>query len=423
MGWLLDFFRKKEDDVEVINVNNLKDWLDLRTQEIVSGLDLDSVLKDYVNKLTDKRRFLESQLSQWDKKILFRPDKEEIEILFRGSRKLLKYLSAAEEINLENILGFNNFFEPKLKLLADAVEKSGFGKEFSFLTKEGVTKGEENLRINPLLKELLEIEGIINDFEQRISQCHLRRIGHLSEKLLSLENYSLVLKRIDGELTTLKEKSGALEEKKKEKEVMLQRIRDEPDFISEEMIETEKVEIKKQMAENNAQIFAFFSQLKPLFLEYRQFGFKGELIGLYLEDPIEAFLKDEGLSISHALQQMKSILSNGRFNFDFKEANTIIETLEHGESKLEGLQRKSKDLCRELERLEKPLKQNDFILKAEDTAYRLQHFSEQLGKLKERISFLDEKAAEITDKRNREIELFQNLVKIGFERNISISYH
>lgn len=422
MGWLLDFFRKKEDDVEVINVNNLKDWLDLRTQEIVSGLDLDSVLKDYVNKLTDKRRFLESQLSQWDKKILFRPDKEEIEILFRGSRKLLKYLSAAEEINLENILSFNNFFEPKLKLLAEAVDKNRFGKEFSFLTKEEVTTGKENLRINPLLKELLEMEGIINDFEQRISQCHLRRIGHLSEKLLSLENYSLVLKRIDGELTALKEKSGVLEEKKKEKEVMLLRIRDKPDFISEEMFETEKVEIKKQMAENNAHILSFFSQLRPLFLEYRRFGFKGELINLYLEDPVEAFLKDEGLSISHALQQMKAILNNGRFNIDFKEANTILNVLEQGESRLEGWQRKGKDLCRELERLEKPLKQNDFILKAEDTAYRLQHFSEQLGKLKERISFLDEKAAEINDKRNREIELFQNLVKIGFERNISISY-
>ena len=153
-----------------------------------------------------------------------------------------------------------------------------------------------------------------------------------------MENDAVLLEKINQDLISKQDKLSQVIEKTTEKEEELREIKESPGYISQEMISRERSEINELVRKNDEQIVAFFTKLRPLILEYLNFGFKREFINSYLDNPLKAFKNDDSLAIRTALQHMKEILKNGKFSFSFKEANKVMETLEREEIHLEEFQ-------------------------------------------------------------------------------------
>ena len=62
----------------------------------------------------------------------------------------------------------------------------------------------------------------------------------------------------------------------------------------------------------------------------------------------------------------------------------------------------------------------DFLEKLEDANYRLQHFRDQEKQLNNQINNLEEDFNETIEIRSREKKMFQNIVKIGLNKEILI---
>ena len=56
---LLQYFKKTEtEEVEVVALSNLQEWLSFRSQELMVNAGLESELQKYIQTLKDKRWFL-----------------------------------------------------------------------------------------------------------------------------------------------------------------------------------------------------------------------------------------------------------------------------------------------------------------------------------------------------------------------------
>ncbi len=80
------------------------------------------------------------------------------------------------------------------------------------------------------------------------------------------------------------------------------------------------------------------------------------------------------------------------------------------------------DLRQQLEALERSTGNRGFVLKIDDVEYRLTHFREQEQRLLAELAFVQEETNDHLALRNRQIELFANLVKIslGKEMNVKV---
>ena len=78
------------------------------------------------------------------------------------------------------------------------------------------------------------------------------------------------------------------------------------------------------------------------------------------------------------------------------------------------------DLRQQLEALERSTGHRGFVLKIDDVEYRLAHFREQEQRLLADLAFVQEEMNDQVALRNRQIELFANLVKISLGREMNV---
>jgi len=77
MSWILNVFdklglteRENKNRVVEVHINDLQDWIKIRTEDIVYQFQLEEAQINYVNSLKDKRWALECKLDEWDQKIV-----------------------------------------------------------------------------------------------------------------------------------------------------------------------------------------------------------------------------------------------------------------------------------------------------------------------------------------------------------------
>lgn len=424
MKWLFNlwnFFQKKQNQetVEKIPLNELKEWLEVREQELVNNYDLNQGLSDYIALLKDKRWFLECQLEEWQKKVTpleKNYNSEEVNLLFLETRKFLELLTFLGEITLEKVLRFNYLLEPKLKSLIKDVENSDFANYFEFI----LTDEDENSLLNPLLKALIELDGVKKNFEQKVVSSGYNKMNNLNKTFLLLNNYTLHLKHKEQELNRKKERLFVFKQKKDNKEKELLLLKEEPDYKHLNAIKEKRKDISQEMEENKDSILAYFSKLKQLLIKSKEFVINNRLVNGYLEDPLLAFLNDMELEIKNVFQHLKVILSAGKLSFEPEEISSFLEILEKKDN-LDEMQHKHFSLNKNLHLVNQLYKMDDFILKVEDLKYRLDHFSKQITKFEEEVLFLEEKINELREERNRGLQQFQSLIKVSLKRNLLVT--
>lgn len=492
MSWLfkaLNFFKKgsaeANEKIENVQLNDLEAWLKLQTQQLLATSGLNNELTDYVNVLKDKRWMLERQLDEWESKL--KPfgadwidyDLEEIKNLFQETRVALGVLTFPENITVENILGLNLSLEPKIKYLLQKAEGNDFATSFNLIFNESdatevnnnnnnnnnqseaasdSADNSNNQITNPLLTELLELENIKRDFEQKLASCGYGAVKFLTQKIVLLNSYVSQLEVLEKELLSKQERQNIADSKKKEKEIQIAELKQEPSYVSLNSLKQKRAEILKKIEGNKDSIFIFFSKIKPLLIRYKDFEKElisaginpgsnqsynqnsynhcpvgpssqnnqrdsSHLIDAYLNDSVAAFINDHDLTIKPILKQLKAVLNEERFSLSSKETNFLLEFLDKVERNyLNQLQQNQSRLTEELHSLGWIPANNDFLSKVEDLEYRLEHFSRQIEALAGEILLLEDKKLKIIEQLAGEQNLFQNTVDAELHKKVIVNF-
>ncbi len=421
VGWLSNFIRyfkkREEEEPEELLLSGLREWLHFRSQELIVNSKLNDETQKYTSTLKDKRWFLECQLDQWQEKAREHAHVEEAIPLFRETRRLLDFLSFPDDVPLERVLVQNAYLEPKIHTLSQKIESSSFVHDFDFVfSEDAAAEG-----LNPLLKELLEIDAQRKAFDIKVTQSGYMSIPAINAKTALLEQHLGMVQSLEKELEVKKNRLVSTDEKKSEKEKDLSQLNELAKSLDLENIKKKRENALQQIENNETAIWSFFSKAKPLLQQYKEIEPGNALASSYLEDSLTAFLQDERLSIKHVFDNLRALLKAGKLSLNQEAFITSLTLLDFANGHaLEQLRIEHYKLQAELRQAKEQIQHNNLLMKIDDAAYRLDHFTKQSEKLDEEISVLEDKAETLRETVSREQEFIQNLIKVSLGRNVVI---
>jgi len=431
MGWLLNFLEKvgllKTDNsqeetssVNTIHVNELQDWLKGKEENIISHHQLEQEVLSHVNKLKDKRWFLECKLDEWEKKIKslgisYRT--QDITSILSETRKVLDLLELPEKHTIQSTLILGAKLEPRLEELRKDIAASSFSYNYAFL----LPREEREAKENPLLQLLNSLTALKDSFEEKIVKSGYSKIETLSKKAAQLEEQVDKLKVLNQQMSLLEEKISCVDEKKEEKKRELKEIKDSPQ--SYELTENEQrmKKLRTNLEHNEDEVFIFFSKLKPALQIFLGLEGENKLVSEYLKHPYKALREDQGLAILSVSRKLKQALIDGKIELDAETARTTFNYLEKIEAGyLQALRNRYFEIVHELEDVKGTTADKDFAMKLEEAKYRLEHFHNQREKLEQEKITLEEEIKVQINIWDKEADLFKNLIKISLDQEIEI---
>jgi hypothetical protein len=178
---------------------------------------------------------------------------------------------------------------------------------------------------------------------------------------------------------------------------------------------------EKELDEKNDEVIIYFSKLQPILQNYQQFDKDNVCVEGYLTDSLNSFLKDEGLSIIHVLNHLRAIINTHKLDLSQELIHLSLTLLERNKvDRLRQLQLQIINLNKKLTDFNLENENKVFFDKLDDAYYRLQHFQEQEEQLNNQITDLEDNLGETSELRLREKNLFQNLVRIGLNKELVI---
>lgn len=411
------FTRTEEEESEEIVLSGLREWLQYRSRELIINAKLQEEAQKYAAFLKDKRWFLECQLDKWQEKAREYAQVEEVTPLFRETRRVLELLTFPDPVSLEKVLEQNVQLEQKIHVLSQKVEASSLVHDFDFLFSDGASQED----LNPLLKELLDMDAQRKAFKQKVIQSGYINLVTVASKVAVLEQSLEQIHHWERELDSKKNRLQATDEKKLEKEKDLFQLRNQAKSLDLENFKKKQNDLLQKIDENETEIVSFFSKIKPLLSHYKEIEAGNALAAAYLADPLSAFLQDERLSIKHVLDHLKALLKSGKLPLNqgaFITSLTLLEQV-HGPA-LEQLRLQHNQLQQELKQTREHLQHDDVGMKIDDAAYRLDHFTKQVERLDQQVSVWEEKVETLREAVLREQQLMQNLIRTGLGRNVVI---
>jgi hypothetical protein len=416
---ILNRFKKvfeKEEDLELMPIVEIKAWLTKRAREIVYNTK--NELSNYAKKLKDKRWILECNLDEWKEKLKNEENEENEEIydILTHTKKILEQITFSDNFEPERILSLSWKLEVDFEELTRKVEANEFVQNYSILLSE---TEKEKVTVNPLLKEVLEMEGIRKDLEQILVKSGLRKIETILKKLEKLEKNITQLDELGILLKHKVERAKQIESSKLEKEKAYTLLKEDQLYKDVKETDIKKSEIREQLKEIVSNAQAFFNDLKPV-LKAEIFCNK-ELIEIYLSDVVAAFSKDEELSILHLLLYAKEALTSGQIALEADEVEGAYFRL----CDLENFKlwhQNYFNLKRDQRELNLSIGDHGFLAKVEDARYRLEHFTAKTEFLQEEIYLLEDKINEKKENIFRDKNLIKNLMKIGLGKNVEVVF-
>jgi hypothetical protein len=410
-------YRNEPSQSTIVPLSDLSKWIFYLQQNISKKYDLGRDVTRYLTEMRQKRWQIECYLDEWQGRLTLQ-QREKVHNFFVESRQILEMITFSEQSSIGSILRFNNLIDEKIRSLIRKIEQSSFVHDFSFLLDN---PEPHHTPVNPLLQELMMLDVLRDNFEQKIIKMGLRALFALTFKARKLEDArgkSNVLRQKKQErikwLTLNKQKLS-------EKEQVLQSLAENPVYV--QYLQKKEFMGQKQAEQDllHTEITTFFTPFNELLKSYIANENMVSLAQKYVESPIEAFVEDYGLGVQHILRHIKAQLQNDRYELLADEAqilNGLLYQMEKG--KLEVLrsslisfqQRKAPEI-----EIEKP----HLITKIEELNYRCDHFKTQQQRILKDIAQLDEQIGMLYEFINGEINLFQNLVKINFNRQLHIT--
>ena len=427
MGWIVNLLEKiglvevetAEANDSAIHINDLEDWVNEQEQDLITNHQLKESLFSYINKLKDKRWMLECKLDDWEKKIHalgldYRS--QDVSLIFNETRKFLNLLQFENYEDFNNIQEINKKIQESIDPLQRKISESSFSYNYSFI----LSREEKSQAMNPLLKELLEINNLKSDFSELIIKSGFTKISTIKENAKTLDGLQEKIRKYQSDLKVRQEKLDLVKEKANQKQEELESLRANPNNLKVVVDKNKREEVAVKKEELSDQVIIFFSKVKPALELYANNNPNEKLVEDYLSNPASALFKDEGLAIISILRNIKNQVIEGKLNLITQQNDTLMEFIGLANSgKLEELREEYQYLNNQLTEEFTP-SDKDFMFRLEEAKYRLEHFSKQVGKIQEEVEVVDEEINNLFAVRSRNIELFKNLVRLAFGKEIEI---
>lgn len=404
--------------VEEIYLEHLNNWLEKKQLELITQARLEDESVTYVNKLKDKHWFLESKIEEWErllsvKKIFY--GKEDVRSFFVQTKELLSPWDFDQGISVQEIIHLNQVLQQNLKKIIIRLEKSSFAHNFSFLFDENSSWEE----FNPLFSLLLELQDLVENFNRKLVQSGIRKFESLVLSKDRLEGHVEKIRQLNNLLREKNERLHTTQRKIQEKELQLFELKKDPLYQElEEELNQKKFGDEKRRR-NALEIIEFFSELKPVLEEYRQFTPEKTQVDTYLSDPLDAFTKDENLFIIHLLKHLKAVLTTGKIEIPLSQLTVLTSLIDRGISGyLENLYRQ-RFISKETP--QSSLLDKDLLLRMEEAEYRLNHFAQQVEILRKQAIEIEMQVKNEEKIKEQEQILFQDMVKVGLNKSVKLS--
>ncbi|MBT3835940.1 hypothetical protein HN799_02835 [Candidatus Woesearchaeota archaeon] len=427
MGWvttLVQKLGKKEEGLETLPFSEAQEWLESQGKNLSITHNLYKELSDYVQKLKDERWFLECKLDKWEEKanLLFDPkEKQEVILFFGETRTFLDFLTFAKKMNIEKMLEINKILEKKVEKLLTKIEKSSFAHEFSFIFIEKGIKQDEEVIVNPLIQVLIRINGLREEFEQKVKTAEVHNIIVLQEKLVNLQNLRNKIRQIREKVQERREKLDVSLEKKNNKEQELALRKNTPTYSNLAQIKDQRQNLFKERQELETELLTFFRDLKNALLKYKDIQPENYIVPSYISNPLKTFLEDEGLAIQHVLHHLKALIESGKIELLLKEEMFLRNLLgSKSNDYLSNAHKKLTHIKQQIEGITHAFQDRDFLVRVEEIEYRLTHYNQQVEILQEEVVFLEGLAREKEDDCAKEQYLFQKIAKEQLGKNIHL---
>ena len=318
-------------------------------------------------------------------------------------------------------LNLNSLLDEKINKLMKTIEDNPFVDDYSYLLSEEEKKSP-NVTINPILQELLNLDGFRSEFEKRIVKSGMRVLEKLNLKSNSIKSCNDKISQINRDIRSKQERLENNSIKKEEKENFVDELKNNPSYANLISSNENHKNYLDELEKKKEEVIVYFSKLKPVLQKYQQFDTNNSVVSNYLNDSLSSFLNDESLFIIHVLNHLRAMLLSNKIELDSEIINLVNPFLEKNKvENLRQLQLQIINLDSKAEELEKSQENKEFLDKFEDAKYRLQHFKEQEEKLNEQIFLLEENLSETVDLRGREIKMLQDLARIGLNKDLVIN--
>ena len=223
---------------------------------------------------------------------------------------------------------------------------------------------------------------------------------------------SKVISKLNEGLNDKKEKLDFLKSKMVQKEEELHKIKNRPELKNLIIENNQRKDLSGKLESYKEKISSFFSELNPILLQYSKIQPDNDIVKNYLDNPLPTFINDDGLQILHIINHIKALEKAGKIIF---ENNSPLN-----QENLENLHKNYLSARKEADVLYMSKLTDHLLIKMEDAQYRLEHFSQQVNKLKNEVTLVKEKISEHKSTLNQRMIGFQNLVKVTMGKNIKI---
>ena len=245
LGWF-----QKAGPVEIspasIHINEIADWVEQKTTEIIAAHKLEEETLQQVNLLKDKHWVLDNKLDEWQQNAK-QARNTEVGLLLAEIRKVVELLRFPEEKNgINSVLALHEKVDTLIEPITHQIENSFFKDNFAMILPEGSSSPT-----NPIAQELQDLHALLQQFKQKVANSGYHKIRTLTEKSIHIDSHSDRLYQMQQQLKVFRDKQALVQSKEQEKEAELQSLQQNPAYPNFLVIKDQRAKLMMQIENND----------------------------------------------------------------------------------------------------------------------------------------------------------------------------
>ncbi len=405
---------------EKIDISRLEEWLEARLRECVAQHALDAAMLEYLSQLKEKRWEIEEKLEEWDKKIQalgIPAQSKDIGPLFAETRAFLEMPSLLEKNSIPSILHMNRELEGQLQQLQAKLQQSSFAYNYSFLLERGA-RAERDQQLNPLLQALLDIDSMRKRIEDKVAVSGYKSFYLLCTQAKALPKTYGEMQLSAKEFEQRNQKLLAVEQKHDEKDAELQVLQQHHLYQDIRELRHRRQELLNSLRDNEEQLEDFFLSLKPALEQYQMLVPDNSIVPRLVKAGQARVLYEDPSGVNQVLKAVQRMLTAEKLSLPPEKTNLILAELDRGmKSFLPEMEKEYHACSSEMERLQED---KDFVQKLEEAQYRLDHFRQQVQRLRREVKVLDEEQSAQKAELERQVKVLKEQIKNIVGREIEV---
>lgn len=424
MGWLSNIFKsEKQSEVpkqqQEISLKDLAATLEKKLQEKNSSLETE--LREMHKKVTDSSRKFSDALNRL--------------VTSAGPEKIDDTLmNVAKSYRTTLIKAFKNAMVEFDKSVNYTVE--GFGEYFGRCSSSLATAENSVMRFVQPLKEIFpgemkqlmksseQLQDVMSGIDSSLSKksSDIKPLSDALKLVKEIESSSEKISDSESEKSRLESLVEGLKVNRKEAEQKISELlksegwaEHQKKFQKIAAIEKKKDDILSVAVQSISPLDKAMKRLKRMSLE-GQGKFENEkLLGLYITDPVEAFLKDEDqATIKNIISKIKEASEKGTLEIDTRKEQKILEKMSEVESGdfLYSLRKDYKNLEEASGKLKEEMKSLDMEGIRSDYENELRNLDSRISDAELRLRSLISSLGKLQEERK---EFFEKLVMVAKE--------